>query len=84
MTPVGAGRAEAKAPPPRPAVRRAIRSLRTDGFAFDVEVLRRARRLGFRVTEVPVRWNTSSASRPRLVRDYARMLGEILRMRGIQ
>ena len=30
--------------------------LRTAGFAFDVEVLARATRIGARITEIPVRW----------------------------
>ncbi|OWY60783.1 hypothetical protein B7486_67315, partial [cyanobacterium TDX16] len=46
-----------------------FRDLRTDGFAFDVEVLARARRLGFRVAELPVHWTHMQDSRVRLVRD---------------
>ena len=65
------------------ASRRLFTPLKTHGFAFDVEVLMRARRLGLRVAEVPVRWINSSDSRVRPVRDSIRMLLEILRMRGI-
>jgi dolichyl-phosphate beta-glucosyltransferase len=52
-----------------------------DGFAFDVEVLFIARRLGYRVVEVPVRWLDSPDSRVRAGRDSARMLLDLFRIR---
>lgn len=67
----------------REAARRIFPRVKTDGFAFDVEILIRAREAGLRVAEVPVRWQNDSASRVRPVRDSLRMLAEILRMRGI-
>jgi glycosyltransferase involved in cell wall biosynthesis len=39
------------------AAREIFRRQRLDGFGFDVEALFIARRLGFRVAEVPVRWS---------------------------
>ena len=39
------------------AAREIFRRQRIDGFGFDVEVLYIAHRLGYRVLEVPVRWN---------------------------
>jgi dolichyl-phosphate beta-glucosyltransferase len=39
------------------AAREIFRWQRLDGFGFDVEVLYIAQRFGFRVLEVPVRWN---------------------------
>jgi dolichyl-phosphate beta-glucosyltransferase len=67
----------------RAASQEMFRGLRTRGFAFDVELLLRARRLGLRVREVPVRWINSPDSRVRVLRDSARMLREIFRMRGL-
>jgi dolichyl-phosphate beta-glucosyltransferase len=55
--------------------------LRTTGFAFDVEILMLARRLGCRVAEVPVVWRNSPSSRVRLVRSSWRMLRELLKIR---
>jgi dolichyl-phosphate beta-glucosyltransferase len=55
--------------------------LRTTGFAFDVEILMLARRLGYRVAEVPVVWRNSPSSRVRLVRSSWRMLRELLKIR---
>ena len=52
-----------------------------DGFAFDVEVLFIARRLGYRVAEVPVRWLDSHDSRVHPLRDPARMFADLLRIR---
>ena len=52
-----------------------------DGFAFDVEVLFIARRLGYRVVEVPVRWLDSHDSRVHPLRDPARMFADLLRIR---
>lgn len=51
-----------------------------DGFAFDVEVLLLARALGYRIADLPVRWINSSESKVRILRDSARMLGDILRV----
>jgi dolichyl-phosphate beta-glucosyltransferase len=54
---------------------------RTEGFAFDVEVLTLARRLGYRVQEVPVAWHDSPDSRVRPVQDVPRMLWELVEIR---
>jgi dolichyl-phosphate beta-glucosyltransferase len=55
--------------------------LRTNGFAFDVEVLYEARKSGWEVTEVPVRWINSETTRVQAVRHSGEMLVDILRIR---
>jgi dolichyl-phosphate beta-glucosyltransferase len=55
--------------------------LQTDGFAFDVEVLHRARRTGYVIREVPVRWINSGASTVSPIGDSAEMLRDLLRIR---
>ena len=55
--------------------------LRTDGFAHDVEILYLARRAGYGVSEVPVRWVNSDGSRVQALRHSREMLGDILRIR---
>jgi dolichyl-phosphate beta-glucosyltransferase len=55
--------------------------LSTDGFAYDVEVLYRARRSGWEVTEVPVRWINSATTRVQAVRHSREMLKDVLRLR---
>jgi len=54
---------------------------RLDGFAFDVEVLWLARRLGYRVIEVPIVWRDDPESHLRLVRDSLGMLLDLARVR---
>ncbi|MBV8235677.1 MAG: glycosyltransferase family 2 protein [Acidimicrobiia bacterium] len=49
-----------------------------DGFAFDVEILALARRMGYRVAEVPVHWHAVPGSRVDVVRDPARMLRDVV------
>jgi glycosyltransferase involved in cell wall biosynthesis len=49
-----------------------------DGFAFDVEILALARRIGYRVAEVPVHWHAVAGSRVDVVRDPARMMRDVL------
>ena len=58
--------------------------LETAGFAFDVEVLLLARKLGYRVAEVPVVWCDSRPSRVRMVRSSWGMLKELLRIRRLR
>jgi dolichyl-phosphate beta-glucosyltransferase len=48
--------------------------LETRGFSFDVEILLLARKLGYRVAEVPVVWCDSRPSRVRIVRGSWQML----------
>jgi dolichyl-phosphate beta-glucosyltransferase len=50
------------------------------GYAADVEALFVAQRLGYRITEVPIRWAHNSDSRVRLWRDSLIMLGDLLRI----
>jgi dolichyl-phosphate beta-glucosyltransferase len=55
--------------------------LRTLRFGFDAEVLVRARRQGWQIAEVPVRWQHVEASRVSPGSDAARMLYDLLRLR---
>jgi dolichyl-phosphate beta-glucosyltransferase len=55
--------------------------MRTDGFAYDVEVLYLARRSGWEVSEVPVRWINSTTTRVQTVRHSSEMLMDVLRIR---
>ena len=55
--------------------------LRVDGFAWDVELLHLAIRMGYRVTEVPVSWEHRGHSKVSLLRDGTRMLLVLLQLR---
>jgi dolichyl-phosphate beta-glucosyltransferase len=50
-------------------------------FGFDVEMLYVARRLGYRVQEVPVVWRNSAQSRVRVWWDSISMIHDLLRIR---
>lgn len=68
----------------RCAAARAIFSRqKLDGFAFDVEVLLLADRLGLRVADLPVEWINSPESKVQLLRDSLRMLRDALRVRRL-
>jgi dolichyl-phosphate beta-glucosyltransferase len=54
---------------------------RIDGFGFDVEVLYLARRFGFGVRIVPLRWEHKENSRVAPVRDTLGMLSDVARVR---
>jgi dolichyl-phosphate beta-glucosyltransferase len=56
-------------------------ALTTERFAFDVEALARARRLGARVQPCPVAWRHVEASRVRALRDGVNMTIAAVRMR---
>ncbi len=55
---------------------------RSDGFSFDVELLMLARRLGYRIREVPVNWTHQPGSRINLVTDSARMALDLFVIRA--
>jgi dolichyl-phosphate beta-glucosyltransferase len=65
----------------RSAARALFGRQRLDGFGFDAEVLWLARRLGYRVTEVPIVWRDDRRSSVRLVRDSGGMLLDLARIR---
>ena len=52
-----------------------------EGWGFDVEILFIARRLGYRIVEVPVDWYYGEESKIRPVRDTIRMTREVLQVR---
>ena len=52
-----------------------------DGFAYDVELLFLSVRFGLRVREVPVIWRDAPGTKVELIRDPARMLLDLARIR---
>jgi ubiquinone/menaquinone biosynthesis C-methylase UbiE len=65
----------------RDAAHAIFEDLTTPGFAFDVEVLARAERLGFDLQEVPVAWQHVEASSVSPTTDGIRMLRDAWRIR---
>ena len=63
------------------AARRIFARTRIDGFAFDIEVLHIAERLGLAITEVPVELRSSERSSVKVVRDGLRLLRDVRRIR---
>jgi len=55
--------------------------LTTQRFGFDVEVLVRARELGYRLEEIGVGWNEKAGSKVSVLTDSFRMLAEVLAVR---
>lgn len=55
--------------------------LRTKGFGFDAEALLRARRHGWEIAEVPVRWSHRDDSRVSALRDSGMVLLDLIRLR---
>lgn len=54
---------------------------RIDGYMFDVEILYLARRRGYRVREVPIRWRDDADSRLDLISGNLRNVRDIFRIR---
>ena len=67
----------------RSAAREIFARQRLDGFAFDVEVLLLAERLGYQIADLPVEWINSPESKVSIVRDSWQMLGDALRVRRL-
>ena len=54
-----------------------------DGFAFDAEALYVATRLGYRISEVPIRWSHKDGSKISILRDGPKMVIDLLRIRAL-
>jgi dolichyl-phosphate beta-glucosyltransferase len=68
-----------------PVAREVFAQMKLDGnVAFDVEVLYRARRRGFRIAEIPVRWYDSIPSRISPFHHSAEALVDIARIRFLK
>jgi dolichyl-phosphate beta-glucosyltransferase len=52
-----------------------------DRFAYDVEILALARKYGFRVAEVPIRWTDCAGSKVRPLLDSLQMLADLVKIR---
>lgn len=52
-----------------------------DGFAFDVEILLLAQKLGYKTVDLPVRWMNSPESKVHILQDSLRMLCDAIRLR---
>jgi dolichyl-phosphate beta-glucosyltransferase len=65
----------------RPAAKVIFARQQIDGFAFDVEILLLAKKLGFRIADLPVEWHNSPESKVRIVSDSFRMLRDAFRIR---
>ena len=63
------------------AGKRIFADLRTEGFAFDCEVLLLARKMGYAIKEVGVVWCNDPDSRVHPIRDPIKMLGSLLKIR---
>jgi dolichyl-phosphate beta-glucosyltransferase len=64
-----------------PAARHLFGALETQGFGFDVEVLLRAQKAGYRIVEIPVNWTDQAGSKVRLLTVAPAMLAQIARAR---
>ncbi len=66
----------------RREVARQVFPLQTiEGWGFDVEVLFIARRLGYQIVEIPVRWYYGRESKVKPVKDTLRMVRDLLQVR---
>jgi dolichyl-phosphate beta-glucosyltransferase len=63
------------------AARSVFARQRIEGFAFDVEALYLAKKMGIRIREVPVVWVNSRDSKVSIFRDSLQMLWDILKIR---
>lgn len=64
-----------------PAARLLFHLVRIERFAFDVEILTRARRLGLAIDEVPVHWKHVEGSTVHPVHDSLSMVADVFRSR---
>ncbi len=63
------------------AARDLFRDARIDRFAYDVEILALAKKKGYRIAEVPIKWLNDPDSKVSPVRDSLKMLIDLIRIR---
>jgi len=68
---------------PRHAAKELFRRQKVDAYMFDVEILAIARRLGYRIEQVPVRWRDDADSRLDLVTGNLKNMRDIFKI-GLQ
>ena len=61
--------------------RRIFSLQRISGFCFDVEILYIAKKLGFKIKEMPVSWSNRRDSRVRIYRDSLKMFWDLFRIK---
>jgi dolichyl-phosphate beta-glucosyltransferase len=66
----------------RAAAREVFSRQQIDGYMFDVEILVLARRLGYGIQQVPIRWRDDGDSRLALVSGNLRNVADIFRIRA--
>lgn len=59
-----------------------FKQARVDRFAYDVEILALAKKYGYRIGEVPIKWINSAPSKVNPLTDAARMLLDLLKIRA--
>jgi len=67
----------------RGAAREIFSRQKVFGWAFDAELLYIARRLGYTIAQIPVRWIDDPETKVKILRDGPRMLADILRIRAL-
>jgi len=67
----------------REAAGRLFEAQKLNGFSFDAEILYLAQRFGYRIKEMPVIWRNSPQSRVSILRDPAKMVMDLMRIRWI-
>jgi dolichyl-phosphate beta-glucosyltransferase len=60
-----------------------FKEARINRFAYDVEILALAKKKGYRISEVPIRWINSPESKVNPVRDSFQMIFDLLKIRSI-
>lgn len=60
------------------AARQIFEKVTLDRFAFDIEALWLARRLGFKIVEIPVSWTAIPGSKVSVYRDSPEMFGSVM------
>jgi dolichyl-phosphate beta-glucosyltransferase len=60
-----------------------FKEARINRFAYDVEILALAKKKGYRISEVPIRWINSPESKVNPIRDSIQMIFDLLKIRFI-